>query len=125
MYASHRASNAYRAVDLQSAPKQEILRRLFDRCLLDMEQARQAIIARDIVTKSKAVDHALRIVNELEASLDHNSAPELCDNLQRLYNFVSERIHVASVKLETKPLDEAATLMAELAATFREATTRR
>ena len=31
-----RAANAYRRVDLESAPKTQILERLFDRCLADI-----------------------------------------------------------------------------------------
>ena len=124
MYAQ-RASNAYKAVDLNSAPKQDILRRLYERFLQDIEQGRVAIMTRDIVAKGKVLDHALRIVNELEASLDHASAPELCGNLERLYRYVTEQIHVASTKLDPKPLVEVTKLMSELAASFREASIRR
>lgn len=125
MYAAQRASAAYRAVDLNSAPKHEIMRRLYERFFQDIIEARQAMAAKDIVRKGKAVDHAVAIVNELTASLDHSAAPEMCANLERLYRFVCERIYVASATLDPTPLDEATSVMTELAAAFREATTRR
>src|ERR1044071_3289636 len=94
-----RAANAYRRVDLESAPKTQILERLFDRCLADIAAARQAIEQRDIKKKAAALDHALRIVGELRASLDVAAAPALCENLAALYDFVTERLVSASVTL--------------------------
>lgn len=118
---SARAANAYRRVDLDSAPKQDVVGRLFERFLADLAVAKTAIDARDITGKAKAIDHALRIVFELEASLDHDVSPELCANLQALYRFVAERIYHANVKLDAKALDEASKVMAELAGGFRQA----
>lgn len=114
-----RASAAYRAVDLNSAPKHEVLFRLFDRFQHDLVVARTAIVGKDIVGKNGAVDHALRIVNELEASLDHTSSPELCANLERLYKFVTDQIYQASMKLDIKPLEAASKIMSDLATSFR------
>lgn len=115
-----RAANAYRRVDLDSAPKQDILTRLFDRFLADVDAARAAIGKRDIARKSAAIDHALQIVTELEASLDHKAAPELCANLLALYQFVTQQLYAASVKLDAKPLDHVTRVMTELATSFRE-----
>ena len=116
-----RAANAYRRVDLDSAPKQDILSRLFERFLSDLDAARAAMAKRDVVRKAAAIDHALQIVTELEASLDHNAAPELCKNLQALYGFVAEQLYAASAKLDPKLLDAATKVMSELATSFREA----
>lgn len=114
-----RAANAYRRVDLESAPKTQILERLFDRCLADIAAAREAIEARDIKKKATALDHALQIVAELKASLDVAAAPELCANLAALYDFVTERMIDANARLEAKPLEQATRIMTELGDAFR------
>ncbi len=114
-----RAANAYRRVDLESAPKDQILDRLFDRFLADLDVARAAIAARDIKGKSEAIDHALRIVGELTAALDHAAAPELCANLVALYDFVSGRLMDANLTVRATPLDEATRVMTEIAGAFR------
>jgi flagellar protein FliS len=114
-----RAANAYRRVDLESAPKTQILERLFDRCLADISAAREAIEVKDIKKKAAALDHALQIVAELKASLDVGAAPELCANLAALYDFVTERLIEANAKLEAKPLDQATRIMKELGEAFR------
>ena len=116
-----RATNTYRAVDLQSAPKPDIMLRLFYRFAADCSGARKAIMARDIAVKGKALDHAMAIVNELQASLDHNSAPELCKNLDTVYRLVMSRLLTASMKLDLKQLDEAASMMSVLAEGFAQA----
>ena len=116
-----RAANAYRRVDLESAPKTQIVERLFDRCVRDIASARAAIEARDIRGKAVALDHALQIVVELKASLDVAAAPELCANLAALYDFVSERLIEANTALALKPLDQATRIMTELGDAFRKA----
>jgi len=117
-----RAANAYRKGDLESAPKHLVLERLFERFDRDLVQAREAIVAKDIQRKANLLDHALRIVAELVAALDHNAAPELCANLAALYQYVIDRLGESNTTLKIEPLDEAAKLMAEIATAFKGAT---
>jgi flagellar protein FliS len=119
-----RAANAYRRADLESAPKTQIVDRLFDRFLLDLDAARAAIAARDVKKKAAVLDHALEIVIELKASLDFAAAPELCANLAALYDFVTERVVAASLTFTVAPLDPATRVMTELGQAFREVHTR-
>jgi flagellar secretion chaperone FliS len=118
---SMRAANAYRRVDLESAPKTQIVERLFERCTRDIADARTAIAAKDIHAKAAALDHAQRIVIDLKASLDFESAPELCANLAALYNFVLDRLTEANATLTVAPLDQATRIMTELGDAFRQA----
>lgn len=114
-----RAANAYRRVDLESAPKTQIVERLFERCVLDIATARDAIEARDIARKAAAIDHAVQIVVELKASLDVAAAPELCANLAALYDFVIQRLSDANATLALPPLAQATRIMTELGEAFR------
>ena len=116
-----RAANAYRTVDLESAPKHQIVDRLFDRFAQDLVAAKMALVNKDIHTKAKTLDHATCIVVELKAALDHGQAPELCANLESLYDFVIARLADTNMTLAPGPLDQAARIMAELATAFRQA----
>lgn len=116
-----RAANTYRRVDLDSAPRSQIVERLFERFAKDTETARVAIGARDIVGKAAALDHAMQIVTELAASLDHAAAPELCANLAALYDYVNQQLTDANVTLTTEPLDRANRVMSELGEAFKAA----
>ena len=121
MYA--RAATAYRRVDLDSAPKSDIVVRLFRRFVEDVARARSAIEARDIEAKAAALDHALRIVVELQAALDHQAAPEMAGNLGALYAFVHDQLIFANLNLATAPLEVATRIMSELGDAFAEART--
>jgi flagellar secretion chaperone FliS len=115
------AAKAYRRVDLESAPKTQILERLYDRFARDIADARVAITARNIEAKAKALSHASQIVLQLKMALDHSVAPEMCRNLESLYNFVLGRLAQANIKLTTKPLDDALVVMSGLGAAFKQA----
>lgn len=118
---SARAANAYKRVDLESAPKTMIVERLFERFARDIADTRAALAKRDIKAKADAIDHAVRIVTELRAALDHGVAPEMCANLDALYGVVALRLSECNASLDPKPLDQAAWIMAELGAALREA----
>jgi flagellar secretion chaperone FliS len=115
------AAKAYRRVDLESAPKTQILERLYDRFARDVADARVAITARNIEAKAKALSHACQIVLQLKMALDHDVAPELCRNLASLYTYVFGRLTQANIKLTTKPLDEAMIVMSGLGDAFKKA----
>jgi flagellar protein FliS len=114
-----RAANAYRRLDLESAPKTALLERMFERCLADIAAAREAIAAQDIATTAAILDHALQIVGELKASLDASAAPALCANLTALYDLVAERLIDGNRSLATPPLDQATRILSELGEAFR------
>jgi flagellar protein FliS len=116
MYA--RAASAYRRVDLDSAPKPDIVVRLFARFAEDVEATRVALAGRDIAGKARALDHAGRIVVELRAALDHQAAPELAANLDSLYGFVQAQLNRVNAELDAGPLDAAARVMRELGEAF-------
>ena len=118
MYA--RAALAYRDTDLESTSKPDVVARLFGRFLDDLDRGKAAIQGRDIQAKAAALDHAARIVVELRAALDHAAAPELCANLDALYQFVLDQIYTASSSLTVAPLSHAASVMIQLRDAFVE-----
>lgn len=107
--------------ELDAVSKHRLLDRLYESFERDLELARAAIEHRDLQAKAEAIDHAIRIVGELSAALNHTRAPELCANLAALYDFVSSQLTQASAKLETAPLDQAKRVMTELGTAFRQA----
>jgi flagellar protein FliS len=119
MYA--RAAKTYAKVDLESAPKTQVVERLFDRFDRDVNLARVGITKRDIEAKAGAIDHATQIAVQLRAALDHTAAPDLCANLDALYQYVIEKLAEANLKLQPAPLDEAARIMTRLGDSFRAA----
>lgn len=103
-----RSRNSYQQVYLESAPPSRILDELFRRLRRDCRDARACIANRDLAGKGAAIDHAISIVTALTAALDFSLAPELCTTLARLYQYVSDELVQASIRL-----DETAIVRAE------------
>lgn len=116
-----RAAAAYKRVDLETAPKENILDRLFARFLADAATARAAILANDIQAKGNAINHAQQIIIELKAALDGNAAPDLVANLHQLYDFANARMSRANLKLAVTDIDDAVKVMTTIGTAFREA----
>lgn len=64
--------------------------------------------------RGRVLGKAHAIVSELQATLDHDQAPELCEELDRLYDFVLFQITEASVQNDAKHLKSAIDVMEQL-----------
>lgn len=64
--------------------------------------------ARELLSKCHA------IISELMIALDHDVAPELCGQLEGLYQFCIDRIQVASRKSETTAIEEVTRVLTPL-----------
>ena len=122
MYA--RAVRSYQKVHLESASPARLLDELYQRLLRDIGQADDAIRARDAAKKGEAIVHALAIVAELRAALDHRAAPELTAQLDALYDFASARLTRANLYWDAGALAEVAPVVITLRDAFREAAVR-
>ena len=96
----------YRHNQLMTASPGEILLSLYDGALRFAQQARVAMLAGKVAEKGVAIGRVIAIVSEFERTLNHDRAPALCDQLDRLYRYLRERLLLASAKLEVATLDE-------------------
>lgn len=115
------ALQAYRRVQLVSAPPRHLLEGLYARLHADLADARRAIAAGDAPARERAVDHALAILVLLESALDHAAAPQLCANLAAVYRFAFTRIFTGSVEGDAAPLAEAEQVLRPVSEAFRDA----
>ncbi len=115
------AIKTYKRVDLESAPKSDILDRLFGRLESDLRDGQAAISAGDVPSRARALDHASRILTELVAALDFGTAPELCTNLELLYRYCLGAISRASLERAAEPLVPVLGIVATLRSSFAEA----
>jgi len=109
-------SGVYRQVGVETsvanASPHELVKLLFDGLFDALAQAKGAIQAKDYQTKARAMDRALRIIDEgLKASLDRQQGGELAANLHDLYGYVSLRLIQANLRDDLSALAECATLM--------------
>lgn len=99
----------------------EILLALYDGAIRFTRQAKVAIENRDPSVKGEKIGGVMAILAELTATLDHEQAPELCRQLEMLYDYLLERLQSASLNMTTEPLDEVITHLEKLRDTWAEA----
>lgn len=120
MFANYRsAAAAYAQVDLETkvaaADPHGLIQMLFDGAIQALGQAEANLAAGDIAGKGKAVSRAIRIVEEgLKASLDPTQGGELARHLAELYDYMSQRMLMASIKNDAGGFAEVRKLLVEL-----------
>lgn len=78
--------------DVNVASPYEITAMLFDALIKNMHLARHSNKAKEWERKSEAISKAQAIVVTLASTLNDTAAPELSDNLRRLYDYVNESL---------------------------------
>jgi flagellar protein FliS len=99
----------------------EILLALYDGAIRFSRQARIAIENRDPAVKGEKIGSVMAILAELTATLDHKQAPDLCKQLEMLYDYLLERLQEASMNMAIEPLDEVIVHLEKLRETWGEA----
>lgn len=104
----------YRSSQAQTASPARVVVQFYDGALKFIRLGAQALSERDYATKGRHLLRAHEIVSELRANLDPTRAPELCEELDRLYVYVLERITAANMKADAKELAPAVKVLEEL-----------
>lgn len=99
--------NKYKATSVQSASREKLLLMLYEGAIKFTKKAIIACEAKDIAERGLNIGKAYDIVSELNNTLNHNQAPDLCKNLEQLYMFITEQLVQANIKGEVKPLQDA------------------
>ena len=113
--------NRYKKNKVLLSEPGEILLALYDGAIKFCKQARIAIETNNPAQKGQKIGSVMAILTELSATLDHDRAPELCENLSRLYDYLIDRLQEASSQMKLEPLDEVTTHLEKLRETWGEA----
>ena len=113
--------NRYKKNKVLLSDPGEILLALYDGAIKFCKQARIAIENNNPAQKGQKIGSVMAILTELSATLDHDRAPELCDNLARLYDYLIDRLQTASGEMDVAPLDEVTVHLEKLRETWGEA----
>jgi flagellar protein FliS len=110
--------DAYKNASVNTASPGKLLIMLYDGLIRFLEQAKEAIIAGQVETAHKKLIRCQDIVLELRSTLDHEKAPELCDNLAALYTYMYSKLVDANRTKDVSHLNEIAPMIKELRDAF-------
>jgi flagellar secretion chaperone FliS len=99
---------------IMAADSVELIHILYEHALTQVQSARLAVAAGDIIGRSKAVTKALAAIGELEGSLDHKAGGPISQNLARLYQYIRKRLSDANAKRDNGALGEVESLLRTL-----------
>ena len=101
------AMNPYLREAILTATPEQLQLMLYDGAIRFALKGRDAITAGDIEGSYNHLTHAQRIVSEMESGLRHDVAPELCAQMQMLYQFIFTKLVEANVNKDVHAVDAA------------------
>lgn len=119
MFGPRKAATTYATVDLEarvtSASQHELIQMLYDGAIFSVSQAHSAVTAQDIAVKSQSTSRAISIIEEgLRGSLDKTKGGPIAENLDGLYEYMSQRLLLASLRNDPNGMVEVKKLLTEL-----------
>ena len=99
--------SVYQETAVNTANSLQLVVMLYDGAIRFLNQAVAAVQTKDMRTKATTDDKALAIVQHLSLTLDTTQGKKVADELDRLYEYVTEKIVEGSGKLQTKEFQEA------------------
>lgn len=118
-------SNAYKQVNLETSVSQasphQLIVLLFDGALNAIRLAELHMQKGNIPDKGKAISKAINIIdNGLKSSLDLNQGGEIAENLDQLYQYISQQLVLANLHNDSKKLQTCFDLLDNIAQAWRE-----
>lgn len=110
----------YRNVRVETATPIQIVVDLYRGALRALRHAQALDREGRRGVRGLAISRAHAIVSELQATLDHAQAPELCGELHRLYDFVIHQIMESNLQSDMSKLDGAIAVLERLEGAWAE-----
>jgi len=114
-----RALHGYRAAQTQTASPLELVVLLYDGALRFLADAERAMATHDLPTRASNISRAMAIVIELQSTLDMTRGGAVATELDRLYDFVQERLLTATSDHDAVALGDAQRVLTQLADAWR------
>ena len=91
---------------------------LFNKALSNLKALAQKDWSSSRDEQFKLGENTIDIVVELRQTLNHDVAPELCQQLEDLYNFVIARLTIGLTKFEPTPFEDSIRALQPIAEAF-------
>lgn len=109
-----KGAQAYLQTQVQSRTPVELVVMLYDGALKFLGQARDAMVAGDLLAKRQALSRGLAIVQELQHMLNMEAGGEVAARLDGLYTYILGRCYEANAQRDPAGLDESIRLLTPL-----------
>ena len=104
----------YQETTVTTQSKGKLVVMLYEGAIKFLKQAIPEMEAGNHEAKSKYLNKAENIINELNAVLDMEAGGEIATNLRGLYMFMIRHLNEANIKQDTQRIEEVIKLLEEL-----------
>lgn len=105
------AENPYLRNAVLTATPEQLQLMLYDGAIRFAKQGKDAILKKDYETSCDKLIRAQNIILEMQAGLNHEVNPELCDRVAAIYNFVFRKLIDANIHRDTQAIDDAVKIL--------------
>jgi flagellar protein FliS len=124
MYSQNGAAQ-YRAVRshglVADASPERLVQIMFERILSDlataqgcMERIKNNMPLEEVISKGKSLGKAIRLINQLNATLDMERGRQIAENLRNLYLYMLDRLTQANVTNDSRIVSEVSVLVRKI-----------
>jgi flagellar protein FliS len=96
----------YRQTQVQSRTPLELVVMLYDGALRFTDQAKSAVLRRDVRARRDALGRIIAIVGELQNTLDLERGGEIASGLDELYRYMNFRLLDAAAKNDIEAIED-------------------
>lgn len=115
------ASLRYKSVQVKTSSPGDLLVLLYEGLFRFLGESAAAMRRDDRAVAGERIDRSLAILGELAASLRHDAAPDLCENLQGLYMFSMDHLVQANLRQEPERIDAVIRILTPLRDAWKQA----
>lgn len=108
------AAKAYQQSSIENAPPIKIVRLLYEGALRYIDRAAACDPKKERLAFVDWISRANAVVTELRVALKREPAPEIAENLERLYEFTQFQLAQALIRQDIQPLAQARKSLATL-----------
>jgi flagellar protein FliS len=113
------SNDANAAINLEAGG--QILLMLYDGAIRFLREAKVADESNRKDIRTARIHRSQAIISELRATLQHETAPELCQQLDSLYCFMIDQLRVSNESNNIAPVDVVINLLDDLRSAWRHA----
>lgn len=104
-------ANSYLRTKVLTAGPEQLRMMLYEGAIKFARQALHSLNAKDFEAFYNGVSQTQKIINELDSSLNHDIAPDLCEKMASLYNYMYMRLVDANMQRDPELLEETIRLL--------------
>lgn len=104
----------YRDMAIKTASPLQLIVILYDAAICSLKEAQEHMSHRNIAARSRSINKCMRIISELQSSLNMKAGGEIASHLYRLYDYMTRTLFRANADQSRQALTEIETLLEKL-----------